>query len=115
MARLPFFYLSDTVLEIGKGGKPLQKQISEVAITSGTVTAEIWSTGGTPAKIGNTITLTHQGTPDGYWSGNVDDDHGTSGLTKGLHVLVKLTVDGGAGFNLYMEMDGVVEVYRGDS
>jgi hypothetical protein len=115
MARLPIFYLSDTVLEVGKGGTALQKQVSGDAITSGTVTATIWNMeGSSPAQVGGTITLTHQGSPDGYWSGNIDDDFGSSGLTNGMHVQIRISADGGAGFKLYMEIDGVVEVYRGD-
>ena len=90
MARLGFVYLSANVLEVGNGGTPLQKQISEVAITSvgggGSFTAEIWSIGGTPARIGDALTLTHQGNPDGYWSSPIAYDHGTNGLTAGLHV-----------------------------
>lgn len=114
MARLPFLYLSANVLEVGNGGTPLQKLISGAAITSATsFTAEIWSTGDTPAKIGDTLTLTHQGTPDGYWSSPIAYDHGTSGLTAGLHVKVKLTLDAGAGFERYWEMDGVVEIDKG--
>ena len=115
MARLPFFYLSDTVLEIGKN-TPLQNQLTGAAITSVTsFDVEIWSTGGTPARIGDVIDMKdgHQG--DGYWLVNIDDDHGTSGLTRGMHVLIKITINAGAGFQLYMEMDGEVEVYRGDS
>lgn len=118
MPRIKLFYLSDTVLEIGNGGTVLQKQISGTAITDAsgeTVDAEIWSTGSTPAIIGSPLSLTHQGSPDGYWSVNIPDDFASSALTNGLHVLLKVTVNAGDGFQLYMEMDGEVEVAKGDT
>lgn len=113
MARLPFARISDNVLEVGKGSTPLQKAVSGDTITSGTLTAEIWSRGDTPAKVGDTITLTHQGSPAGYWSGPVADDH--AAVASDGHVLVKLSINGGAGFALYMELDGVVETKKGDT
>lgn len=116
MARLQFFYLSANVLEVGNGGTPLQKQVSGDPITSATTfTASIWSTGDTPAQIGETLVLTHQGTPAGYWSAPITWNHGESGLTVGLHVKVKLALNAGAGFEKYWELDGVVEIDKGDT
>jgi hypothetical protein len=119
MARLPLFYLTDTLLEIGKGGTVLQKAATGAAITDGggtTVTATIWNAEVNPMTqiTSSPLSLTHQGSPDGYWSANIDDDFESSGLTEGLHVEVRISVNAGAGFNMYMELDGVVEVYRGE-
>jgi hypothetical protein len=119
MARLPLYFKSDTVLEIGNGGTPLQKSVSGTAITDAsgeTVEVTIWNAEVDPmTKINaSPLSLTHQGTPDGYWSVNIDDDFESSALTEGLHCMLAIDVDAGAGFNLYMELDAVVKTYRGE-
>jgi hypothetical protein len=113
MPRLVFTLRSDNVFEIG-ANTVLQKTVDGTALTAGTITAEIWSDEASPAKVGDTITITHQGSPNGYWSGPVADDHAAMlEAMRGKHVLVKLSIDCGAGYVKYAELDGIVEVDKG--
>ncbi len=97
---------SDTLLELG-AERPLTNKLTGAAITSGTVTATIHKESD-GAQIGGTVTLTHQGSPDGFWSGPIADDFAT--FTDREPLVFKITADGGAGLMLYKEVKGIVEV-----
>jgi hypothetical protein len=106
---------TDTVMELGAGGTPLQRVLTGAAITAGNVTGEIWNQDATPnpAKVGD-ITFSHDDELDGHWIANVDDDFESSALLRGMNILTKITAIDGAGYTLYAEIPGVVRVYRGE-
>ena len=112
---LDYWLASDTVLELGALGTVLQRTLTGAAITLATVTGEIWNEdAGPPAvKLGD-ITFSHAGSPDGRWVCSVADDFASSGLTRGMNVTTRITVDDGADFRLYAEIPGKVQVYRGE-
>lgn len=113
MARLRYFFLSDTLFEVGFGDTPLKDVESDALITSGTVTVDLHDkeASGQPI-IGTTLTLSH--VAGGAWRVNIPDDFASGALTKNLHVLAKLSADSGSRKG-YWELDGVVEVQKGDT
>ena len=105
MTALRVFRLSDTLLEVGAVRPLTDVDTGDVIEAANTATATVHKLAdGT--QLGGTFTLTHD--TGGRWRTTIDDD--TAGMLEDLAVLIKLTIDAGAGLQLYAELKGIVRV-----